>query len=136
VALGRARRDHPELELVEIAADGRLPFPDSSFDAATCIHVLEHVGDTQTVLSEARRVLVPNGLLAVSVPYHGRVKNLAIALGSFERHYDPLEPVLRFYTRRSLAGLLGAFGFTEIEVEARGGRPLLRETLVARGRRA
>jgi hypothetical protein len=82
-------------------------------------------------------VLVPRGLLALAVPFHGRVKNVAIALGSFERHHDPLEPVVRFYTRRSLADLLGAFGFAEIEVEARGGGlPLLRETLVARAQRA
>jgi 2-polyprenyl-6-hydroxyphenyl methylase/3-demethylubiquinone-9 3-methyltransferase len=136
VALERARRDHPELELAEIGPDGRLPFGDSSFGVATCMHVLEHVLDTQTLVSEVRRVLTPEGLLAVSVPYHGRVKNLAIALRSFECHYDPLEPTVRFYTRRSLRDLLQAFGFAEIEVEARGGAPLLRETLVARAFRA
>jgi ubiquinone/menaquinone biosynthesis C-methylase UbiE len=136
VALERARREHPDLDFIQIEPGGRLPFDDGSFDAAVCIHVLEHVQDTQTLLSEIRRVLAPRGLLALAVPFHGRVKNVAIALGSFERHHDPLEPVLRFYTARSLQGLLGDLGFAEIEVEARGGRPLLRETLVARARRA
>jgi ubiquinone/menaquinone biosynthesis C-methylase UbiE len=134
VALEAARKRWPDLDLVQIE-DSRLPFDDSSFDVATCTHVLEHVLDTQTLLSEIRRVLAPRGLLLLTVPYHGRLKNLAIALGSFERHYDPLEPVVRFYTRRSLRDLLDAFGFAEVDVEARGGRPFLRETLVAKARR-
>jgi 2-polyprenyl-6-hydroxyphenyl methylase/3-demethylubiquinone-9 3-methyltransferase len=97
--------------------------------------VLEHVADTQHFLSEARRVLAPAGLLGLTVPFHGVVKNVLVALRSFERHHDPLEPVLRFYTRRSLARLLDEFGFDQVRVTAAGGLPYLRETLLARGRR-
>ena len=135
-ALERARRSHPELDFVAPAGDGGLPFPDASFDVVTCANVLQHVADTQSLLSEMRRVLVADGLLAVAVPFHGRLRNVTIALGSFERHFDPLEPVLRFYTARSLRGLLGDFGFERVEVSAAGGVPLLRETLIALGRRA
>jgi SAM-dependent methyltransferase len=135
VALERARRAHPELELVETRPDGRLPFDDSSFEAVVCLHVLEHVADTQLLLSEVRRVLAPRGIFALAVPHHGPLKNLAIALGAFERHYDPLEPVLRFYTRRSLGRLLGGFGFGEVELRTWGGVPLFRESLLARARR-
>jgi 2-polyprenyl-3-methyl-5-hydroxy-6-metoxy-1,4-benzoquinol methylase len=135
VALERARREHPELALVQTGPDGRLPLDDSSFHAAVCLHVLEHVADTQLLLSEVRRVLAPEGMFALAVPYHGRLKSAAIALGGFERHYDPLEPVLRFYTRRSLSGLLARLGFGAIEVRARGGAPLFRESLLARARR-
>jgi ubiquinone/menaquinone biosynthesis C-methylase UbiE len=135
IALERARRAHREITFSETAPDGRLPFEDSSFEAAVCLHVLEHVADTQLLLSEIRRVLAPRGLLAAAVPYHGRVKNLGIALGSFERHYDPLEPVLRFYTRRSLRALVRTMGFDGIELRTRGGAPLLRRTLLVRARR-
>jgi ubiquinone/menaquinone biosynthesis C-methylase UbiE len=135
-ALARARAAHPQLEFVAPATDGGLPFPDASFDAVTCVNVLQHVADTQSLLSEARRVLVPDGLLAVAVPYHGRLENMLIALRSFERHHDPLGPELRFYTARSLRDVLGDFGFERVKVDARGGPPLLRDTLVALGRRA
>ena len=134
-ALARARAAHPELEFVAPGADGRLPFPDGSFDVATCVNVLQHVADTQSLLSEMRRVLVAGGLLAVAVPFHGRLRNVLVALGSFERHHDPLAPELRFYTARSLRTLLGDFGFERVEVGARGGPPLLRQTLIASGRR-
>jgi ubiquinone/menaquinone biosynthesis C-methylase UbiE len=135
VALERGRAEHPELELVQTAPDRRLPFDDATFEAAVCLHVLEHVADTQLLLSEIRRVLAPGGVIALAVPYHGRLKSAAIALGSFERHHDPLQPVLRFYTRRSLGTLLRELGFAEPDVRARGGLPLVRESLVARARR-
>jgi SAM-dependent methyltransferase len=135
VALERARAAHPGLELREIGVDGRVPAEDGSFEAVVCLDVLQHVADTQRLMSEARRVLVPGGLFAASVPFHGRAGNLAIALTSFERRHDPLEPVLRFYTRRSLAGLLAAFGYGEVVVRAAGGVPLFRDLLLARARR-
>src|SRR5215212_2084486 len=48
----------------------------------------------------------------------GRAQNVITALTSFERHHDPLEPALRFYTRGSLASLLDAFRYGEVVVAA------------------
>jgi 2-polyprenyl-3-methyl-5-hydroxy-6-metoxy-1,4-benzoquinol methylase len=135
-AIERARAAHPEIDWSLPAPDGRLPFPDAAFDVVTCVHVLEHVADVQTLMSEARRVLASGGLFCATVPYHGRVQGALTALTSFERHFDPLEPVLRFYTARSLRALLEAFAFERVETAARGGAPLRRHTLIALGRRA
>jgi 2-polyprenyl-6-hydroxyphenyl methylase/3-demethylubiquinone-9 3-methyltransferase len=135
VALERARGAHPSLDFEKTGPHGRLTFPDAAFDVIICLHVLQHVADTQLFLSEARRVLAPAGLLAVAVPWHGRVKNVLVALRSFERHHDPLEPVLRFYTARSLAALLDALGFEHVRTRTAGGPPLVRETLLATARR-
>ena len=134
-ALKRARAAHPELEFVAPAPDGSFPFPDASFDTVTCVNVLQHVADTQAMVSEVRRVLVPGGLLAVAVPFHGRVRNVLTALRGFERHYDPFGLELRFFTKRSLRSFLREFGFDDVRVTARGGLPVLRETLIATARR-
>jgi 2-polyprenyl-6-hydroxyphenyl methylase/3-demethylubiquinone-9 3-methyltransferase len=135
VALERARGRHPDLEFKLIAADGTLPFADGAFDVLVCLNVLEHVADTQRLMSEARRVLRPRGRIAVAVPHHGRLKSIWIAVASFERHHDPLEPTLRFYTPNSLRALLGQFGYGEVELAAAGGAPLFRRALLARARR-
>jgi SAM-dependent methyltransferase len=134
-AIERARAARPDINWVLLAGDGRLPAPDASFDVVTCVHVLEHVADTQALMSEVRRVLVTGGLLLVTVPFHGRFQGALTALTSFERHFDPLEPVLRFYTARSLHALLEAFAFEHVETHARGGLPLMRRTLMGLGRR-
>jgi 2-polyprenyl-3-methyl-5-hydroxy-6-metoxy-1,4-benzoquinol methylase len=136
VAIERARANHPALDFVIVSAGEALPFGDAVFDAVVCLHVLEHVANTQHLLSEARRVLAPGGHLAVAVPFHGVVKNVLIALRSFERYHNPLGPVRRFYTRRSLGRLLNDFGFEHTRLRAVGGLPFLRETLLARAQRA
>jgi len=46
----------------------RLPFADNSFDKVVCSEVLEHIPNYYGVLQEIKRVLKPEGVLAVSVP--------------------------------------------------------------------
>jgi 2-polyprenyl-6-hydroxyphenyl methylase/3-demethylubiquinone-9 3-methyltransferase len=135
-ALRRARANAPGAELRLLDAHGELPLQDGEIDLVWCSEVLEHVVDTAHTLSEIRRVLHTGGRLLLTTPYHGRIRNTAIALARFERHFDPLGQHLRFYTRRSLRATLEQFAFEDIRITTWGGRPLLRETLVARAVRA
>jgi 2-polyprenyl-6-hydroxyphenyl methylase / 3-demethylubiquinone-9 3-methyltransferase len=132
VALARARASHPQLDLRLPGPEGRLPYGDGEVDVVLCLEVLQHVADTQRLLSEIRRVLVPGGTLALTVPWHGRVKGALAALTSFERAHDPLEPALRFFTPRSLGATLDALGFEAVELRGAGGLPMLRRRLLAR----
>jgi predicted SAM-dependent methyltransferase len=45
-----------------------IPFPDRSFDAILCSHVLEHVLDDVQAMREMRRVLKDDGWVLVNVP--------------------------------------------------------------------
>ncbi len=135
-ALERARAVAPGADLRLLGPDGSLPLDHGSVDLVWCSEVLEHVADGMQLLHEVRRVLRPEGRLLVTVPYHGRVKAAAIALARFDVHFDPQGQHLRFYTRASLAASLRAAGLEPTSIEAAGGLPLLRESLVARARRS
>jgi ubiquinone/menaquinone biosynthesis C-methylase UbiE len=121
VALERAARRLPDAETALVEPDGPLPFEDSSFDLVLCAETIEHVRDAQLLLSEARRVLRPDGTLALTTPAHGRATGLAVLARGFERVFDPLSPHLRFFTRRSLRGLLDEMGFDVRSLERRSG---------------
>jgi SAM-dependent methyltransferase len=46
-----------------------MPFPDESFDALLCSHVLEHVDDDRAAIREIARVLRPGAWAIIMVPY-------------------------------------------------------------------
>ena len=62
-----ARRLCAELPWVacEVADATALPFENCEFDAVFCNQVIEYIGDLDTALAEARRVLRPGGRLVV-----------------------------------------------------------------------
>ena len=45
-----------------------LPFADRTFDSVVCFELIEHVEEHRRVLSEARRMLRPGGILLISTP--------------------------------------------------------------------
>ena len=50
------------------ASAAHLPFGPATFDLVVCFEVIEHIPDWQQLISEARRVLAPNGIFIVSTP--------------------------------------------------------------------
>lgn len=63
----KSRTRHKNVEIVQ--GDGRhLPYQDSEFDAAIALEVLEHIPDTEQVLTELARVIKPGGKLVIGVP--------------------------------------------------------------------
>ena len=46
----------------------RLPWPDGSIDAITCMHLVEHLQDLEGLFREAARLLKPGGSIYVETP--------------------------------------------------------------------
>lgn len=59
-----------EAKQVDRYFDGvQIPFPDNCFDMVICTQVLEHSTDPERLVKEMHRVLTPNGVLFVTVPF-------------------------------------------------------------------
>lgn len=102
----KAKEDCTSSDFLQAACDAPLPFAADSFDAVYCAEVIEHLLDPAAMVAECRRVLKKSGLLFITTPYHGLVKNIAVAVVGFDKHFDVTGPHIRFFTERSLAVLL------------------------------
>jgi SAM-dependent methyltransferase len=60
------KRTGPHVTVVGNAT--RIPINSNTFDAALCIHVLEHIEDDRAAIDELYRILKPGGWAVVSVP--------------------------------------------------------------------
>jgi len=110
-AIQEAGRRHPGAALHVGSLEERLPFADGAFDAVWSTEVVEHIFDVHACFSQLNRVLRAGGLFALTTPFHGLIKNLAIAVVGFEKHFDPYVSHIRFFTRKSLTACLKHAGF-------------------------
>jgi 2-polyprenyl-3-methyl-5-hydroxy-6-metoxy-1,4-benzoquinol methylase len=71
-------------EFCVVDATGQLPFPDSSFDAITCIDAINHLPNRPLVIAEWARLLKPGGRLLFTDPITvtGPLTNEEIAVRS------------------------------------------------------
>jgi SAM-dependent methyltransferase len=82
-AVASLRERGIESERVDLD-QGRLPFPDRTFDAVLCYDVFEHLFAPEALLAEIRRVLAPGGAAFLCVPNTLNAFNrLRFALGDY-----------------------------------------------------
>jgi 2-polyprenyl-3-methyl-5-hydroxy-6-metoxy-1,4-benzoquinol methylase len=96
------------------------PIDPRSQDVVTAFEVIEHLLRPRALVEGASAALKTGGHLALSTPYHGRVKNLVVSLIAFDHHFAPEGDHIRFFSDRALKRLVTANGF-EIERVGHGG---------------
>lgn len=87
------------------------PFEKETFDAITCIHVLEHIGNPVESIKKAFSLLKPNGILVIEVP---NIDSIGFKL--FQKRWQPLEILthLNHFNLRSLEKLFKIADNSEI----------------------
>ncbi|MBN1883553.1 MAG: class I SAM-dependent methyltransferase [Deltaproteobacteria bacterium] len=110
-ALDLAASHLTDVQLLQVDDGARIPLENDSVDFIVASEVLEHVYHVSKTLNELWRILKPDGKMWLSVPFHGIIKNLLIALMNFDEHYDPLGPHIRFFTKKTLFDVVTDSGF-------------------------
>jgi 2-polyprenyl-3-methyl-5-hydroxy-6-metoxy-1,4-benzoquinol methylase len=111
-AIELATERHRECRFLQHSVE-ELPWPvdRAGFDAVVSFEVIEHLLQPRRLLEGAHDALRPGGGLALTTPYHGVLKNLAVAAFAFDRHYDVDGDHVRFFSDRALRRLLAETGF-------------------------
>ena len=113
-------------------------FPWNDFAAVISSEVIEHLFVPRNLFLLAHRVLQADGLLIVTTPYHGYIKNLAICMaGKWDRHHDVTHDGghIKFFSPRTLGGMMKAEGFQIEGWKGCGRLPALWKSMVMWGRR-
>ena len=117
-AIAEAKNRYPGIEFFCNPLDSQWPFEDKTFDVIFSTEVIEHVLGTYKMISEMNRVLNVGGVLILTTPYHGLLKNLMTVLFCFDRHFNNIEGGhIRFFTIKFLNKLLNQFGFEVIDIK-------------------
>ena len=103
------------------------------FDAVISTEVVEHLYVPRALPRFAAEVLKDGGWFIITTPYHGYLKNLAIALsGHWDRHVSPLWDGghIKFFSRRTLTELMEEVGFQVVRFEGLGRVPYLWKSMM------
>jgi 2-polyprenyl-3-methyl-5-hydroxy-6-metoxy-1,4-benzoquinol methylase len=106
------------------------------FDLVYSTEVIEHLFYPRKLFQFARRKLRKGGLLFVSTPYHGWLKNVALsAAGKWDLHHSPEWDGghIKFWSRHTLSSLFREEGFEVVHFHGCGRMPYLWASMVIVG---
>jgi 2-polyprenyl-3-methyl-5-hydroxy-6-metoxy-1,4-benzoquinol methylase len=108
------------------------------FPVVVSLEVVEHVFAPRDFAKALFDLVEDDGVAIISTPYHGYLKNLALAAtGRFDAHFTALWDYghIKFWSRRTLGLLLSEAGFRDVRFERVGRIPPLAKSMIAIVRR-
>ena len=103
------------------------------FDAVVSTEVIEHLFSPHLLPMYAKGALKQGGYLIITTPYHGYLKNLALAIfDKWDHHHTALwhGGHIKFWSRATLTKLLTDNGFQVIDFSGVGRLPYLWKSMV------
>jgi 2-polyprenyl-3-methyl-5-hydroxy-6-metoxy-1,4-benzoquinol methylase len=132
VAIARAAHRGARFELMGIDEGILERLREPPFDLVVSTEVVEHLYDPRAYARGCFAALKSGGRLVMTTPYHGYLKNLAIALlGKWDSHADPLWDGghIKLWSKATLRRLLHEAGFVNLRFRGAGRLPWLWKTM-------
>ena len=126
-----ARRAYPKAKFVEALIDRELSL--GQFDLVVSSDVIEHMYRPSDLLEAACTVLKPGGQILLGTPYHGYLKNLALAAtGKLDAHFSALHDGghIKFFSVKTLSALMKDHGFEDLSFTFYGRAPRLWKNMI------
>ncbi len=125
-----ANKKYPGRFFLHDVSKNQLPqdMADLRFDIVISTEVIEHLYNPRAYVQLIRKILPNNGVVIISTPYHGYLKNLALALtNKMDNHFTALWDGghIKFWSKLTLTKLLNEFGFDVVKFKRSGRVPLL-----------
>jgi len=136
-----AHRTYSGVEFVEALIDRDLSsqIRRKDFDLVISSDVIEHLYRPSDLLEAAQSLLKPGGQILLGTPYHGYLKNLALAAtGKMDSHYSVLHDGghIKFFSVRTLSTLMISHGFEDRRFTFYGRAPWLWKNMICHARKA
>mgnify|MGYP002628218044 FL=1 len=132
IAVARENYSAPTFEKASAYEDLAHQF--GTFPFVVSLEVIEHCYSPKAFASTIFNLLKPGGVAFISTPYHGYLKNLALAVtGKLDDHFTALWDGghIKFWSMNTLAKLLVEAGFESVEFQRVGRIPPFAKSMVA-----
>ena len=129
-----ANESFSHLKLFQGSAYDDLTKKYGRFPIVISLEVIEHLLYPRRFASTFYSLLEDGGMGVLSTPYHGYLKNLALALtGKMDTHFAPLWEGghIKFWSMQTLKSLLNETGFEDINFVRVGRIPSLAKSMIA-----
>lgn len=136
--IAQAHQSYPDLNLHLGSAYDDLRNQYGQFPVVISLEVVEHLYFPRKFAKTIYNLLEVGGTVIISTPYHGYLKNLAMALtGTMDAHFTALwdHGHIKFWSIRTLRILLQEAGFQNISFVRVGRIPALAKSMIAIARK-
>jgi 2-polyprenyl-3-methyl-5-hydroxy-6-metoxy-1,4-benzoquinol methylase len=136
--IAQANAHFPHIPLFVGSAYDDLAAQYGTFPVVVSLEVVEHLYAPRQYAATLYSLLEPGGVAIVSTPYHGYLKNLALAVsGRMDQHFTALwdHGHIKFWSIKTLSLLLEEAGFRDIRFRRVGRIPPLAKSVIAIARK-
>lgn len=132
-----AQRAYPDVKFVDALINRELS-AFGNFDLVISSDVIEHLYRPSDLVEAAFSLLKPGGHLLLGTPYHGYLKNLALAVtGRMDSHFSALHDGghIKFFSVKTLSQLMLAHSFQDLSFTFYGRAPRLWKNMICHARK-